>query len=132
MGSHGIRRDEHIVAPRSVNARPQVEVDRCRALTLTDREPMNRPAFRIAVQSLSLIFCLASAAAAQATGTVRGFVRDSTNSRGIAGAQVQLVGSTRGAIADSTGEYIIRDVTAGNHTVRAQRIGYASGTRSVT
>ena len=72
-----------------------------------------------------------SVVGAQAPATIRGAVRDSITGRGVPSAQVQIVGTTRGTLTDSLGEYVIRDLSAGAHTVRAQRIGYASTTRVV-
>ncbi|HJQ21099.1 MAG TPA: TonB-dependent receptor [Gemmatimonadaceae bacterium] len=85
-----------------------------------------RPGF----YALAVLLSATSAALAQGT-SIRGTVRDSASRAGVVGAQVQIVGTTRGTITDSVGEYIIRDVAAGTHSVRAQRLGYASATRTV-
>ncbi|HEX5830489.1 MAG TPA: TonB-dependent receptor, partial [Gemmatimonadaceae bacterium] len=69
---------------------------------------------------------------AQATGTVRGRVTETGGQRPIADAQVTIVGGTLGAVTNAAGEYAITDVPAGEHQVRARRIGFRSGDRTVT
>lgn len=82
--------------------------------------------------TLALALILAPAlASAQQTGTVRGTVTDSSTQRPIAGAQVTLANSTRGVLTNDAGEYTLRDVPVGDATLRAQRIGYAPGQRTV-
>jgi TonB-dependent starch-binding outer membrane protein SusC len=66
----------------------------------------------------------------QQTGTVRGKVV-STNGRPLPGAQVSLPGTGRGGLANSAGDFIIDRVPVGQHTVRAQMIGYGSVDRAV-
>lgn len=73
----------------------------------------------------------ASIARAQATGTIRGSVTDSTNRRGVPGVQVTIAGTTRGTVTNDDGVYTLTAVPAGAATVHAQRIGYASQSRVV-
>ena len=74
----------------------------------------------------------ASVARAQATGTIRGTVTDSTNRRGVPGVQLTIAGTTRGTVTNDNGAYTLTAVPAGAVTIRAQRLGYASQSRSVT
>lgn len=78
-----------------------------------------------------LAFLSVSAAAAQ-TGAVMGTVTDRETGQPLAGAQVVIVGTDRGIHANDDGRYIIQGVSAGQVTVRVQRIGYASAEQAVT
>ncbi len=69
---------------------------------------------------------------AQAGGTVRGTVVDSTTQQPIGGAQVQLVGTNRTTFTDASGVYRFAGVPAGSATVRIQKIGFAQQTATVT
>jgi TonB-linked SusC/RagA family outer membrane protein len=66
-----------------------------------------------------------------ATGTVRGFVSDSTTGRPVAGVQVTIAGATARAATSEAGSYQLTGVPAGRITVRAQRLGYAAFQRTV-
>ena len=70
-------------------------------------------------------------AEAQAGGTVRGTVLDSTSAQPVAGAQVSLVGTNRTTYTDASGVYRFTGVSAGPATVRVQRIGFAQRTATV-
>src|SRR3954468_17781122 len=70
-------------------------------------------------------------AEAQAGGTVRGTVLDSTSQQPVAGAQVSLVGTNRTTSTDASGVYRFTGVSAGPATVRVQRIGFAQRTATV-
>ena len=65
---------------------------------------------------------------AQATGTLRGTVVDSTSHQPVPGAQVQLVGTNRSTFTDASGVYTLTGVSVGPATVRVQRIGFAQRT----
>ena len=84
----------------------------------------------IAMQAVVLTVLAAGPLAAQA-GVIRGSVTDSSTGRPVPNAQIQIVGSTRGTVADSVGAYAITGLSAGTHSVRAQRIGFGSSTKSV-
>jgi murein DD-endopeptidase MepM/ murein hydrolase activator NlpD len=60
-----------------------------------------------------------------ATGTLIGWVTDETRCTPISGAQVS-VGAQLGATTDASGRFTIRRVSAGTHTVRVRRQGYAA------
>ncbi|MBL0939306.1 MAG: TonB-dependent receptor [Gemmatimonadaceae bacterium] len=69
---------------------------------------------------------------AQSTGTIRGTVTDSSNSRGIAGVQITIPGTSRGTVTNDAGAYSLTAVPSGSVTVRVQRIGYTAASRTVT
>ncbi len=78
------------------------------------------------------VFAPALVAQTPATGVIRGRV---TESGGRPRAEVQVVvlpGSNRVARTDASGAYRIPAVPAGTHQLRAQQLGYAAETRSVT
>ena len=70
--------------------------------------------------------------AAQATGTLRGTVTDSTSHQPVPGAQVQLVGTNRSTFTDAAGVYTLTGVPVGPATVRVQRIGFSQRTVTAT
>ena len=74
--------------------------------------------------------CFATPLAAQA-GTIRGTVRDSTGSP-LANASLTVEGTTVKATSGSQGDYELRGVPTGQHTVRARLIGFVSATAPVT
>jgi TonB-linked SusC/RagA family outer membrane protein len=90
-----------------------------------------RKPFAMLAGLLMALSAPASIAHAQATGTIRGTVTDSTTQRGVPGVQVSIAGTTRGAVTNDDGVYTLTAVPAGTATVRAQRIGYASQSRDV-
>jgi TonB-linked SusC/RagA family outer membrane protein len=65
-------------------------------------------------------------------GAIRGRVVDRETNQGIAAAQVFLVGSTAGAQTDNAGNFTIRGVPAGTHTLRIARIGFKATAVVVT
>ena len=71
-------------------------------------------------------------ALAQASGTIRGTVTDSTNGRGVPGVQITIFGTTRGAVTNDRGVYTLTAVPAGAANLRAQRLGYSTLTHAVT
>jgi hypothetical protein len=71
------------------------------------------------------LLVLPVAASAQTPGIIQGTVRDSSNARPLASANVSLVGTRFAVATNEQGQYILRNVPAGTYTVRAQRIGYA-------
>lgn len=73
------------------------------------------------------------AAQAQATGTVRGVVTDSTSGLGLPGVNVRIAGSpTLGAATDLDGGYEIENVPVGPQVVTASYIGYTTKEQAVT
>ena len=72
-------------------------------------------------------------AGAQGTGgTVAGIVVDSATGRGLIGAHITVDGSSRAALTAEDGRYVITNVPAGTHVVRAARLGFAAGQATVT
>jgi TonB-linked SusC/RagA family outer membrane protein len=69
--------------------------------------------------------------APRGTGRVTGTVTE-TGGQPLGNVQVQLVGTQLGALTGPDGRFTITGVPAGTFTLRAQRIGYAPLTRSVT
>ena len=82
--------------------------------------------------SLVALFGVPATVSAQGSVTVQGTVTDSVGSRPVAGVQVLVVGTTRGTLTDDAGRYVIRGVSGGPLTVRAQRLGYAASEQRVT
>jgi len=69
---------------------------------------------------------------AQATGTISGVARDQASGQGIAGVQVMLVGTRHATITNAQGAFLLLNVPAGQHTLRAEVLGYASDETPVT
>ncbi len=84
------------------------------------------------VSSALMLSALASVAAAQATGTVRGRITDADGSGPVAAAQVFVTGTRLGSSTSINGEFRITGVPAGQHQLRVQRLGYTPLTQSVT
>jgi TonB-linked SusC/RagA family outer membrane protein len=70
--------------------------------------------------------------AAQATGTVVGSVLDSSTRQPLAGAQVHLPARALGALANAQGRFVIPNVPVGTYEIRAELIGRAPASASVT
>ncbi|MBI1968264.1 MAG: TonB-dependent receptor, partial [Gemmatimonadetes bacterium] len=88
-------------------------------------------------RALVFTVCIALVLAAPARilaaqgGTVRGKVADATGAP-LAGATLTLVGAAQQARTDAQGEYELRGVPAGTHTLRVRVLGYVQQTVSVT
>lgn len=65
------------------------------------------------------------------TATVRGEVTSGRTGRPISGAHVVVEGTAHGVLTNDNGVFILTGVPLGQQTVRAQVIGYASGTQQV-
>ena len=74
---------------------------------------------------------LPCAAAGQGTGTIVGTVRD-TGGRAVARAQVRVAGRTGGSVTDVDGRFRITGVAAGPARLRAQMLGYAPDSATIT
>jgi TonB-linked SusC/RagA family outer membrane protein len=86
----------------------------------------------VALALATLVMAAPQPVAAQQPGIIRGTVTDSATGRGVPGVQVTVPGTARGAITSEAGVYQLSGVGAGSVTVRAQRLGYAAMTRTVT
>ena len=65
-------------------------------------------------------------------GIVSGRVTEAAGGQPIVAAQVQIVGTTLGTQTNAQGEFTIRNVAAGQHRLRAIRVGFAEVTQAVT
>jgi len=70
------------------------------------------------------LFFLPSLIFAQGTGKVKGVVTDQATNEPLIGASVSIQGTSLGAATDIEGNYIILNVPAGTHTLRASYVGY--------
>jgi TonB-linked SusC/RagA family outer membrane protein len=66
------------------------------------------------------------------TGTITGRVIDSTTQQPLSGVSMQVVATDRRALTGQDGTFLLTDVPAGVHVLRASRIGYALQQREVT
>jgi len=64
--------------------------------------------------------------AAQATGTIRGTVVESSNRQPLSGVQVSVPNTTLRTATNASGEYILANVPVGSQRVRASLIGYGA------
>jgi len=83
-------------------------------------------AFTLAVMLAASAGLRAPLQAQQATGTIRGRVTDVATTRPISSAQVMIPGTTVGALTDERGMYLLLNVPAGQVTVQATALGYAT------
>src|SRR3954471_11828180 len=67
-----------------------------------------------------------------ATGRVSGTVVDAATGTPIPGVNVVVVGTQHGATTDASGRFTVRGLPNGQAQLRAQRIGFAPLTQSVT
>ncbi|GMV07585.1 MAG: SusC/RagA family TonB-linked outer membrane protein [Gemmatimonadota bacterium] len=83
--------------------------------------------------ALALALTLGAApAAAQATGTLVGTVRDAASQRPLEAAQVYIGGTGIGALTNAAGRFLLLNVPAGEVTLVAELVGYRSGSQTVT
>ncbi len=88
---------------------------------------------RPSLLSALVVACLLPATGnAHAQGVIAGRVLDARSGLPVAGATVQIEALRIGAIAATDGRYRIANVPAGNHTVSAQNIGFATARQNVT
>lgn len=76
--------------------------------------------FRIIVCSVLLVPYLH----AGTTGTLAGRIIDKQSGRPLPGANISIVNTHLGAASDRDGYFLVNNVPAGRHTVKAQMIGY--------
>lgn len=95
-----------------------------------DRNRTTLPRPMAAVVAL-LLGLSATQVAAQATGTIRGTVREARTAQPVAGAQVSVTGTQRGTLTNAQGEFLIPGVPAGTREVRVKMLGYSDGRQSV-
>jgi TonB-dependent starch-binding outer membrane protein SusC len=95
------------------------------------RTPSGGMATTFAILALAFLLAPAAEVAAQ-QGTITGRVLEAGTQRPLAGAQVYLVATATGALANARGEFTIANVPPGEVTVRAELIGFAAGSQTVT
>jgi hypothetical protein len=78
-----------------------------------------------------LIGVLAAPASAQATGRIVGLVTDASSMPPLNGVQVFIPGTSYGTLTNQEGRYLLLNVPAGSHTIRALVIGYAASETTV-
>src|SRR5690606_17278100 len=74
---------------------------------------------------------MADPVAAQSTGTVRGRVVEANTTRPLGSVQVFIQGTNRGGLTNAAGEFMMLNVPAGRHTLRAEMVGYAPAQQEV-
>lgn len=70
--------------------------------------------------------------ALQQPGTVVGKLYDRENGEPLVGGMIVIEGTSLGNVANDDGSFFVSDVPAGVYRVRAEYLGYAPATRSVT
>src|SRR4051812_26632776 len=111
-------------------------------LTFDGGIPMTRWTLRAVPLVASLAVCFAGLLAAVAApaiaqqptgagGTLTGTVGAVESKAPLQGAQVTITGTTLRATANAEGRYVIRNVPAGSHTVRAQLLGFSPKEQTV-
>jgi TonB-dependent starch-binding outer membrane protein SusC len=95
----------------------------------------NPSSWRAIVTGLFLFVLTALAAPsaqAQTGGRILGTVTDAQSGQALSEVQVYIPGTGLGALTRANGRFIILNVPAGTHQVKAERIGLTSQTQSVT
>ncbi|CAN5759731.1 TonB-dependent receptor [soil metagenome] len=75
-----------------------------------------------------LLLALHAPVAAQATGAIRGLIRDTEGTQ-LAGVQVHLVGRPHSTITNADGRYQLVGVPAGTYAMEARLLGFATALR---
>jgi len=78
-----------------------------------------------------ILLILGQSIIAQNRGSIRGFVYDKDTKEPLPGANVLIKGTSLGAACNLDGEYIIRNIPVGKHTITVSYIGYESQTIDV-
>lgn len=81
---------------------------------------------------VALVLGTFGVASAQATGSITGSVVDAGTGQPRGGVQIYIPATGQGALSNPAGRYLLLNVPAGEHTVRAQNLGYASAEQVVT
>ncbi|MDL2315322.1 TonB-dependent receptor [Bacteroidales bacterium OttesenSCG-928-C19] len=76
--------------------------------------------------TFTLIFSFVATVIFAQTGTIKGIVVDNQTGESLIGAAVWLEGTTNGAAASLSGNFIIKDVPVGTHTLVTSYLGYLS------
>jgi outer membrane receptor protein involved in Fe transport len=94
--------------------------------------PAARPARFSAAGLLIAVLVAAAPLAAQESGRIVGTVTDAQSGAPVGEAQVFVPGTGLGGLSRANGTYLILGVPAGQHNVRAERIGMSPVTQQVT
>lgn len=92
---------------------------------------MTLPSARHAALALCAML-LASRASAQATGALTGRVVDERTSQSVAGVEVNIPAMSRSVSTDSSGNFALRDITAGRYQVVLRKVGYQQFSTTIT
>lgn len=90
---------------------------------------------KITTIAITLLFVVTSLLAQGGAGekqTITGKVMDSESKKGLAGVSVSIPKLRIGGISNAKGEYAIKSVPQGSHSVEAKIVGYKTETKSVT
>ncbi|MDH5759946.1 MAG: SusC/RagA family TonB-linked outer membrane protein [Gemmatimonadota bacterium] len=80
----------------------------------------------------ALALALGWSPASAQTGQLVGSVRDAASQRPLEAVQVYIEGTGIGALTNAAGRFLLLNVPAGEVTLRAEIVGYRSGTQTVT
>jgi TonB-linked SusC/RagA family outer membrane protein len=80
----------------------------------------------------ALVCSFAGEAQAQQTGQITGVVTDAQSGAPIAEVQVYIAGLGIGSLTRANGRFVMLNVPAGTHDLRAERIGFATQTQTIT
>src|SRR5690606_26942490 len=69
---------------------------------------------------------------AQAGGNITGVVTNQATNQPVASAQIFIAGSQRGGLTNQQGRYLLANIPAGEHEVRATLIGFSQASARVT
>ncbi len=81
---------------------------------------------------LAVLALVAMPLHAAAQGTVTGTVTEAGTQRPLGNAQVYIEGTSFGSLSNARGQFLILNVPAGEHVVRAELIGFAAAEATVT
>ncbi|MDE2772832.1 MAG: carboxypeptidase-like regulatory domain-containing protein, partial [Gemmatimonadota bacterium] len=93
------------------------------------------PGYKVAVFVLAMMAAGLSWVApvsAQQTGTITGTVEDAETGEPLASAQISVPMLRIGVLSSGSGRFVLPHVPVGTHELRAERLGYATASVSVT
>ncbi len=79
-----------------------------------------------------VLFAVVAAPLQAQTGIIQGQVLDADSRRPLVNAQVLVAGTGIGQLSNSSGNFLLLNVPAGDHTVQVTLIGYAEAAQTVT
>jgi len=75
---------------------------------------------------VGLLIIFTTSYAQPLTQTIRGVVKDATNSTGLVGVTIQLAGKEIGTATDEKGNFRLEEVPVGRYTLEASYVGYST------